>query len=124
MAFDEANQLAFQAKVAPGAEPVTQEFLEKYVARGAEGGQAHHRRRAQGDQEGRLRRRRHHLGALHVRVAAAAGRAARCAAGAADAVLRAVGDQHALMTFTAPAKTFDQFVPLFDKTARATVIRK
>ena len=32
MAFDEANQLAFQAKVAPGGEPVTQEFLEKYAS--------------------------------------------------------------------------------------------
>ena len=31
LAFDEANQLAFQAKVSPGAEPVTPEFLDKYV---------------------------------------------------------------------------------------------
>jgi hypothetical protein len=33
-------------------------------------------------------------------------------------------DQHAVLTFTAPATTFAKFEPLFDKTAKATVIHK
>ncbi len=35
-----------------------------------------------------------------------------------------VADQHAVVTFTAPAKSYDKFQALFDKTANATVIRK
>lgn len=35
-----------------------------------------------------------------------------------------VADQHAIITFTAPSKSYEKFAPLFDKTAAATVIRK
>ena len=34
------------------------------------------------------------------------------------------GDQHAILTFTAPKDAFDKFAALFDATARATTVKK
>ena len=124
MAFDEANQLAFQAKIAPGAEPVTQEFLEKYAAEAQKavkritGGELKVIKKDGFDVAGII--------SARFEFEAPPPPDAPADAPAARQMQYYVpyGDQHALLTFTAPAKTFDQFAPLFDKTARATVIRK
>jgi len=125
LAVDEANSLAFQAKVAPGATLVTPEFLDKYA----------------GDAQKSVARILNGAGELKVVDKRAvtiggvtAGRfvfelppppqAEHPQATRQLQYYLPVGDQHAVMTFTAPMTTFATFEPLFDKTARATVIRK
>ncbi len=124
-AIDEANQLAFQAKVAAGGEPVTPEFLEKYA----------------GDAQKSVARLTNGTAELKVIKKSALTIGGVTAARfvfemppppeAEDPqparelqFYVPVGDQHAVLTFTAPKKTFEKFEPLFDKTARATLIRK
>ncbi len=125
LAVDEADQLAFQAKVGPGATPVTPEFLEKYAS----------------DAQKSVARILNDAGELKVidkrSVTLAGVTAARFVfemppppEALHPQATRQVqfyvpaGDQHAVLTFTAPTTTFARFEALFDKTARATVIRK
>lgn len=124
MAFDEANQLAFQAKVAPGAEPVTLEFLEKYATEAAKAV-----KRISGGELKVIRKDGFDVaGIIAARFIFETPPPPDAPPGAPLArqlqYYVPAGDQHAIMTFTAPAATFDQFAPLFDKTARATVVRK
>jgi len=124
MAFDEANQLAFQAKIAPGAEQVTPEFLEMYVAEAQKAV-----KRITGSELKVIKKESFDVAGV------VAARFEFETPPPADAPPEAplarqmqyyvpFGGEHALLTFSAPAKTFDSFAPLFDKTARATVIRK
>ncbi len=125
LAVDEANSLAFQAKVAVGATPVTPAFLDKYAS----------------DAQQSVARILNGAGELKVvdkRAVTVAGvTAARfvfemppppeALHPQATRQLQfyvPVGDQHAILTFTAPTTTFAKFEPLFEKTAAATVIRK
>ena len=124
MAFDEAHQLAFQAKVAPGAEPVTQEFLEKYASEAQKavkritGGELKVIKKDGFDVAGII-------SARFVFETPPPPDAPPDSPPARQMQYYVpFGAEHALLTFTAPAKTFDSFMPLFDKTARATVIRK
>jgi hypothetical protein len=123
MAFDEANQLAFQAKVAAGAEPVNPAFLEKYASEAQKAV-----KRITGRELKVIKKDGFDVaGIISARFIFETPPPAD--APDAPAARQAqyyvpYGDQHAILTFTAPAKTFDQFAPLFDKTARATVIRK
>ncbi len=121
LAQEEKAQLVFQAKVAPGGEPVNAAFLDKYA----------------GDAQKSVARRL--AGALlkvvHKEVTKVGGVAAarfvfELPAAEGQLPVRELqyyvpaGDQHAVLTFTAPPETFEKFVPLFDQTARATVVRK
>jgi hypothetical protein len=124
MAFDEANQLAFQAKIARGAEPVTQEFLEKYAGEAQKAV-----KRITGGELKVLKKDGFDVaGIISARFMFETPPPPDAPPDAPPArqmqYYVPFGSEHALLTFTAPAKTFDSFVPLFDKTARATVIRK
>ena len=124
LAVDEANQLAFQAKVSPGATMVTPEFLEKYAS---DAQKSVARIAADAKLEvidkqavtlGGVTAARFVFemppppGALHPQPTRQL------------MFYVPVADQHAVLTFTAPAESYAKFEPLFDKTARATVIRK
>ena len=121
LAVDDADHLAFQASVQPGGDPATPELLEKY---------AH-------DAERSVKARAPEL-AFNVRgkelVRIAGVRAARFVfdttpPGADSKPIRQLqfylpsGDQHAVLTFTAPRDKFTKFLPLFEKTAKATVVK-
>ena len=124
LAVDETNQLAFQGKVAAGATPVTPEFLEKY----ASDAQASVKRIAPEAELKVIDKKAVTIGdvtaarfvfemppppeALHPQPTRQL------------MFYVPVVDQHAVLTFTAPAASYAKFEPLFDKTARATVIRK
>jgi len=124
LAVDEANQLAFQAKVAPGATPVTPELLEKY----ASDAQKSVKRIAPDAELKVIDKKAVTLGdvtaarfvfemppppeALHPQPTRQL------------MFYVPVADQHAVLTFTAPAASFAKYEALFDKTAHATVIRK
>jgi hypothetical protein len=124
LAVDETDQLAFQAKVAAGAVLVTPEFLEKY----ASDAQKSVARIAQGAE----------LKVVDKRAFTIAGVTAARFVFEMPPPPEAEHpqptrqlmfyvpalDQHATMTFTAPATSYAKFEALFDKTARATVIRK
>lgn len=124
LAFDEANQLAFQAKVAPGSEPVTLEFLDKYISESQKavkritGGELKVLKKDGFDVDGII--------AARFIFETPPPPDAPADAPSARQVQYYVpaGDQHAIMTFTAPASTFEKWQPLFDKTARATIVRK
>ena len=123
LAVDEADQLAFQAKVTSGATLVTPEFLEKY----ASDAQQSVARILQGAGE---------LKVVDKRAVTIGGvTAARFVfemppppAALHPQATRQLqfylpsGDQHAVLTFSAPATKFAKFESLFDQTARATVI--
>lgn len=125
LAVDEKNQLAFQAKSMPGTAMVTPEFLEEF----ASNAQKSVARILHGEGE---------LKVIDKRAVEIAGvTAARFVfemppppEAAEPQPTRQVQyylpavDQHAVLTFTAPQASFAKFEPLFDKTARATVIRK
>jgi hypothetical protein len=124
MAFDETNRLAFQAKVAPGAEPVTQEFLEKYASEAQKAV-----KRITGGELKVIKKDGFDVaGIISARFVFETPPPPDAPADAPPArqmqYYVPFGAEHALLTFTAPASTFDSFAPLFDKTARATVIRK
>jgi hypothetical protein len=125
LAIDEANQLAFQGKVAAGATAVTPEFLEKYAS----------------DAQKSVARILNGAGELKV-IDKRAVTVAGVTAGRFEFEMPPppealhpqatrqlmyyvpVDDQHAVLTFTAPTTTFAKFEPLFEKTANATVIHK
>lgn len=123
MAFDEANHLALQAKVSPGAEPVTLEFLDKYIdevrqaVKRITGGEIKVLKKDGFDVAGIISAR------FEFETPPPPDNADAPSARQMQYYVPA-GDQHAVLTFTAPATTFDDYVALFDKTARATVIRK
>jgi hypothetical protein len=123
LAFDEPNHLAFQAKVAPGAEPVTLEFLDKYIlesqkaVRRITGAELKVIKKDGFDVDGIIAARFiFETPPPPDRPEAAPARQLQ--------YYVPVADQHALMTFTAPAATFDKYIELFDKTARATQVKK
>jgi hypothetical protein len=124
MAFDEANQLAFQAKIAPGAEPVTLEFLEKYASEAQKavkritGGELKVIKKDGFDVAGIISAR------FEFETPPPPDAPPDAPPARQMQYYVPFGGEHALLTFTAPAKTFDSFAPLFDKTARATIIRK
>ena len=124
LAVDEKNRLAMQAKVQPGAEPVTPEFLEKYVTKAQESVA----RIAEGAELKVVDKRAVTLGgvpaARFVFEMPAPPQAADPTPTRQLQYVVPVADQHAVVTFTAPAKSYDKFQALFDKTANATVIRK
>jgi hypothetical protein len=124
MAFDETNHLAFQAKVAPGSEPVTQEFLEKFASESQKAV-----KRITGADLKVIRKDGFDVaGIISARFIFETPPPPDAAPDTPPArqtqYYVPAGDQHAILTFTAPADTFDKWQPLFDKTARATVIRK
>lgn len=124
MAFDEANHLALQAKIAPGSEPVTQEFLEKYASESQKAV-----KRISGAELKVMKKDGFDVaGIISARFIFETPPPPDAAPDTPPArqlqYYVPAGDQHAIITFTAPADTFDEWQPLFDKTARATVIRK
>ena len=124
MAFDEANHLAFQAKIAPGSEPVTQEFLDKYAGESQKavkritGAELKVIKKDGFDVDGTISAR------FIFETPPPHDAAPETPPARQLQYYVPAGDQHAIMTFTAPADTWDKWQPLFDKTARATVIRK
>ena len=124
MAFDENDHLAFQAKVAPGSEPVTQEFLEKYASESQKavkritGAELKVIKKDGFDVDGTISAR------FIFETPPPADAAPETPPARQLQYYVPAGDQHAILTFTAPADSFDKWQPLFDKTARATVIRK
>ena len=124
LAVDEANQLAFQAKVQQGATLVTPQFLEKY----ASDAQKSVARIAPDAELKVIDKRAVTLGDV------TAARFVFEMPPPPDALhpqptrqlmfYVPVGDEHAVLTFTAPSASYAKFEALFDKTARATVIRK
>jgi hypothetical protein len=124
LAFDEPNRLSFQAKVSPGGDRVTPEFLDKY----ASDAQKSVARRLKGAELKVLEKKLVNIGGV------AAARFVFELPPPPDAevaqevrqvqyYLPAV-DQHAVLTFSAPRTAFDKFAPLFDKTASATLIKR
>jgi hypothetical protein len=124
IAFDEPNQLVFQAKVHPGAEPITPEFLDGYAAKAQESVK---KRVKAGDLKV--------VSKLLMKIGPVI--AARFLFEMTPppdvenpqvvrqlVVYVPAGDQSATLTFTAPQETYAKFEPLFDKTARSTLIRK
>jgi hypothetical protein len=124
MAFDEANQLAFQAKVASGGDAVTPDFLEMYAGEA----QKAVKRITGGELKVIKKEAIDVAGIVSARFVFEAPPPPDAPPDAPSArqlqYYVPSGAEHAVLTFTAPAKTFDSFVPLFDKTARAIVIRK
>ena len=124
LALDQPNNLLFNAKVAPGADPVTPEFLDKYA----------------GDAQKSVAKRMKGavLKVVDKKLVNVAGRtAARFVfelppppdAEVAQDVRQVqyyipAVDQHAILTFSAPRKDFEKFAPLFDSTAKATLIAR
>ena len=124
MAFDEPNHLALQAKIAPGSEPVTLEFLEKYASESQKAV-----KRISGAELKVIKKDGFDVdGTISARFIFETPPPPDAAPDTPPArqlqYYVPAGDQHVIMTFTAPADTFDKWQPLFDKTARATVIRK
>ena len=123
LAFDEANQLAFQAKVSPGSEPVTLAFLDKYASESQKAV-----KRIAGTELKVIKKDGFDIAGV---IAARFIFETPPPPGTPDAqparqlqYYVPVGEQHAVLTFTAPLKSFDKFEALFDKTARATTIKK
>jgi hypothetical protein len=124
LAVDEANQLAFQGKVSPGAALVTPEFLDKY----ASDAQKSVARIAPGAELKVIDKRAVTLGDV------TAARFVFEMPPPPDALhpqptrqlmfYVPVAAEHAVLTFTAPAESYAKFEALFEKTARATIIRK
>lgn len=124
VAFDEPNQLVFQAKVRAGSEPITMQFLDKYAAQAEESV----KKRVKA---GELKVVSKLLMDIHGTIAA---RFLFEMTPPPDVenpqVVRQLqfyvpaGDQSAVLTFTAPRESYDKFETLFDKTARSTLIRK
>jgi hypothetical protein len=124
VAFDEPNELVFQAKVRPGAEPISLEFLDKYAAMAQESVK---KRVTAGELKV--------ISKLLLKVGdTIAARFVFEMTPPPDVenpkVVRELvvyipaADQSATLTFSAPATTYAKFEPLFDKTARSTLIRK
>ena len=124
LAVDEKEHLAMQAKVQPGGTPVSPQFVANYIA-DAQKSVAKILGGAQ-------------LKALDARNTTIDGASAVRFLFELPAPPQAedpqptrqlqfyvpVGDQHAIITFTAPAKSYAKYEALFNKTAGATVIRK
>ncbi|HEY1587665.1 MAG TPA: hypothetical protein VGH63_18330 [Polyangia bacterium] len=124
LAVDEPEHLAMQAKVQPGGTPVSPEFVTKYIddARKSVA-------KILGGAE---------LKVIEARNTTIAGVSAVRFVFELPAPTQAedpqptrqvqfyvpVGNEHAIITFTAPARSYARFEALFDKTAAATVIRK
>jgi hypothetical protein len=123
LAFDEEHHLAFQAKVSPGAEPVTLEFLDKYVTESQKAV-----RRITGSELKVIKKDGFDVdGIIAARFIFETPPPPDKPDAAPARQLQyyvPVGDQHALMTFTAPAATFDKYSEIFDKAARATKVKK
>jgi len=124
LAVDEKEHLAMQAKVQPGGTPVSPQFVMQYIA-DAQKSVA----KILGDAELKV------LDARNVTIGGASGvrflfelpAPAQAEHPQPTRQLQfyiPVGDQHAIITFTAPASSYDKYAALFDKTAAATVIRK
>jgi hypothetical protein len=124
LASHKTEHLNFQAKVSRGGDAVTPEFLERY-ADSAQKSVAKYLKGAE-------------LKVLKKEIVQVAGTtAARFvfelpppAEGDETPPVRQLQyyipakDQHAVLTFSGPVDTFDKFVPLFDKTAGATVVHQ
>ncbi len=123
IAVDEPHSLVFQAKVQPGGAPATQALLDKYAAD------------ARTSVTKRLPEATFQV--LDKGLVAIGGvTAARFVfemVPPADSPTKSVkqlqfyipdGNEHGIMTFTAPVETFDQYAPLFEKTAQATTITR
>lgn len=122
LAVDDADHLVFQAKVQPGGAPADAALLDKYAHDAEQSVKTHLPDVTFTVVEKKL-----------VRLAGT--QAARFVfetrpPGAKSAPIRQLqfyvpaGDQHAVLTFSAPREVFAKFVPLFERTARATVIKK
>jgi hypothetical protein len=123
IAVDEPHSLVFQAKVQPGGAPANEAMLDKYAAD------------ARTSVTKRLPEATFQV--LDKSLVAIGGvTAARFVfemVPPADSPTKSVkqlqfyipdGNEHGIMTFTAPVESFDQYAPLFEKTARATTITK
>ena len=123
LAFDEPNHLAFQAKVSPGAEPVSLEFLDKYVIESQKAV-----KRITGRELKVIKKDGFDVaGIISARFIFETPPPADDPEAPPARQLQyyvPAGDQHAVMTFTAPAKSFEKYIELFDKTARATIVKK
>jgi hypothetical protein len=125
LAVDEEHRLAFQGKVAPGGELVTPELLDKYAA----DAQKSVARLTQGAAELKVIQKSSVVldGVTAARFVFELPPPPSAESPQATRQLQfyvPVGDQHAVLTFTAPVGSYDKFEPLFEKTARALVIRK
>jgi hypothetical protein len=123
LAFDEDNHLAFQAKVAPGAEPVTLAFLDKYIEESQKavkritGSELKVIKKDGFDVDGIISAR------FIFETSPPPDKPNAAPARQAQYYVPA-GDQHAIMTFTAPASTFDKYAATFDLAARATKVKR
>lgn len=122
LAVDDADHLVFQAKVQPGGDAATQALLDKY---------AH-------DAEASVKARLPDIEfkVLEKKLVRLDGTAAarfvfdtRPPGDKSEPIRQLqfyvpAGDQHAVLTFTAPRKSFAKFLPLFERTAKATVVKK
>lgn len=122
IAVDDADHLVFQAKVQGGGAPATAALLDKY----AHDAEQSVKRRLPDIEFKVLKKSLVHLGGVD---------AARFVfdtrpPGAKSEPIRQLqfyvpaGDQHAVLTFTAPRHSFDKFLALFERTAKATVVNK
>lgn len=121
-AVDQADHLVMQAKVQPGGEAATRAFLDKY-AHDAEQSVLRH---LPGTSFTVVKKELTTIGG----VAAARFVFDTKPPGDEAETIRQVqfyvpsGDQHAILTFTAPKDAFGKFAALFDATAHATTVKK
>ncbi|MCU1276949.1 MAG: hypothetical protein JWM53_495 [bacterium] len=123
LAFDEPNHLSFQAKVSPGAEPVSLAFVDKYVIESQKAV-----KRLTGRELKVIKKDGFGIagiiGARFIFETPPPANDPEAPPARQVQYYVPAGDQHAVITFTAPAKIFDQYIGLFDKTAAATTIKK
>lgn len=123
LAFDDEHHLAFQAKVSPGSEPVTLAFLDKYATESQKavkritGGELTVIKKDGFDVAGII-------SARFIFEAPPPPDKPDATPARQVQYYVPIAGEHAVMTFTAPSATFDQYLELFDKTARATTVKK
>lgn len=124
LAVDEKEHLAMQAKVQPGGTPVSPQFVANYIA----DAQKSVAKILAGAELKALDARNKTIGGVSaVRFLFELPAPPQAEDPQPTRQLQfyvPVGDQHAIITFTAPAKSYAKYEALFDKTAAATVIRK
>ncbi len=124
LAVNEPEHLAMQAKVQPGGTPVSPQFVAKYIA----DAQKSVAKILDGAELKVLDARNVTIGGVSaVRFLFELPAPAQAEDPQPTRQLQfymPLGQEHAILTFTAPARSYARFEALFDKTAAATVIRK
>jgi hypothetical protein len=124
VAFDPANHLSYQAKVSAGGAPVTPEFLDQYAGNAQKSVAKH----LKGAELKVIDKKLVNIGGI------TAARFVFELPPPPDAEVTQnvrqlqfyvpAGDQHAVLTFSAPRDQFDKFAPLFERTAQATLVKR